>query len=127
MATKAPLSQAGEQPSDRRRLFLVLGASALLLIGGLAGFGLGRHPTTRVSTGLLHSSGYQADVEAGGWTYNVPFDVQSWSYQSSSIPHAGSVPPCVRRPGDREVTFGWVPASEGGASWRQVVWVACPG
>jgi hypothetical protein len=129
MAIETPSGQPAEHrgaTGARQKRLMALGVVALMLAGVAAGYRLGHGSSTHVLTGQLHSSGYQADVSVGGWTYNVPFDVETWSYENSNVLHEGDVPPCVRRPGNRQVAFGWVWASDQGSSWRQVVWVACP-
>ncbi len=114
-------------PISRRARLLVAGLLALflLLVGGLAGYGLSPSDSTHVTEGRLYSSGFQSDVTAAGWTYAVPLNLSWLSLRDNSL-NEGSSPPCVRARGTRRITFAWVPVDVGGDYWRQVVWVACP-
>ena len=92
---------------------------------GFFSYQAGQHSgqTVTVRHGIAHSSGYQADVESDGWTYNVPLDV-SW-YGGGTF-HEGGTPPCLTKPAGRiPMTFGTVSYYQSGALNRLVVWVRC--
>jgi hypothetical protein len=66
-------------------------------------------------------------VEADGYSYNIPLDVNWIDAQGSW--HGHGRPECLP-PADRAigpVSFGAVDVSRDGRSWRQVVWVSCEG
>jgi|GEM_PF-3187822 len=114
--------------SARTPLRRGLAAAGLVLVVLLAlwgGYTWGqRNPHVSVLTGEAYFSGYQADVQVNGWTYNVPLDV-SWLGAGGAWNDHGR-PACLRV-GRHPLTFGEVPVNLGGTSWRQVVWVSCAG
>ena len=75
-------------------------------------------------TGLPHSAPGAISVEADGWTYSIPMDVK-WVDAQGSL-HDGDRPACLPPEGATgPVRFASVDVTVEGASWRQVVWVAC--
>jgi hypothetical protein len=77
-----------------------------------------------VVNGEAFSSGYQAQATVDGWQYAIPLDIP-WFSQTGGF-HDGGSPACVTK-GLHPITFGYVPVTLDGSSWRQVVWVSCSG
>jgi hypothetical protein len=99
----------------------------LCLIAGLAFVAGERHAgRTMVLTGVPFIGQNQATVTVDGWAYGIAGDV-TW-FDSQGM-HQGSWPSCLRNPAHpAPITFGAIPVSApDGSSWRQVVWVECPG
>jgi len=101
----------------------------LCLIAGLAflaGERRASHPM--VLTGIPAAIGQDdvASVTVNGWTYGISGRV-TW-FDSQGM-HDSSWPSCLSNPARRgQITFGAIPVTApGGGSWRQVVWVRCPG
>jgi hypothetical protein len=97
----------------------------LCLIAGGAFLAGERHGNrTTVLTGIAYTGMDVATVTAGGWSYGVSGNV-TW-FDSQGGEHDGSWPSCLRSIGRRvPITFGAVPVTAPGDSWRQIVWVDC--
>jgi hypothetical protein len=67
-----------------------------------------------------------ATVTVGGWSYGIEGSVTWYDSQGA---HLGSWPSCLSNPNRPvPITFGAIPvAAPEGGTWRQVVWVKCPG
>jgi hypothetical protein len=63
-------------------------------------------------------------VEAGGWTYAIPTQVR-W-VDAAGTWHDGR-PACLEPGMLSNIRFATVEVTIEGATWRPVVWVACPG
>jgi hypothetical protein len=118
------LSNVGNRGKPFRRLALGVCAAAVLVLAGFGGYSLwGSGSSVTVVTGDAFSSGYQAQATVDGWQYNIPLDV-IW-YSATGGFHEGGVPTCLTK-GLHPISFGYVPVTLAGTSWRQVVWVSCP-
>jgi hypothetical protein len=120
--------------ADRRapwRVYAVLVLAALIVVGGLLGYVLGRGATSKTSvttvTGVAYTNAsHQTVVTTGGWTYNVPRGVAWVNSQGSEVDGSGP-PPCLRPGRSAPITFGMTPVVVGGSAIgiRAVVWVEC--
>ncbi len=103
--------------------------SLLLALGIGGGYLLGtRQPDVTVLTGTFYVGAQMASGQVDGWWYGMEADVSEWE-DAAGIWHEDGWPDCLNRVGsDQTITFGYVPVSlSGGVSWREVVWVSCPG
>jgi hypothetical protein len=120
------LSNVGQARSKPlRRLALAVCVAAILVLAGFGGYSLwGGGSSQTVVSGEAFSSGAQAEATVDGWQYNIPLDV-NW-YSTTGGFHEGGPPTCLTK-GLHLISFGYVPVTLEGSSWRQVVWVSCPG
>lgn len=83
--------------------------------------GHGNHQTVTTRTGVAYASPYQAAVQTGGWTYDIPLRVRWFASQGSM--QYGSRPSCLPAYRRSWIVFGTVDVSAIGQ--RAVVWVRC--
>ena len=98
-----------------------------LAVGGTS-YVVGTHHRgagTHVATGYAYATPLQISAFSGGWSYDIPLDVQ-WVGTVGGW-HQGSRPACLpAATGRTPVKFGWVPVhAPGHVGWRTVVWVDC--
>jgi hypothetical protein len=104
-------------------------AAAIALFACLAavlGFAVGEHhqPRMTVLRGVAYVGVDEASVVVGGWAYGIDGTGNlSWVDAQGTI-HTNGWPACLT-PGNDPITFGEVPVTLDGATWRQVVWVDC--
>ena len=121
----AGLTKAIGLNSKPSRVFVAF--VVLCLIAGLAflaGERRASHPM--VLSGVPVIGQNVATVTVNGWSHGI---VGSVTWFDSQGMHEGTWPSCLRNPARRvPITFGAIPVTApGGSSWRQVVWVDCPG
>jgi hypothetical protein len=110
---------------NSKAIRVVVAFVVLCLIAGWAFLAGERHGNrTTVLTGIAYTGMDVATVTVGGWSYGVSGNV-TW-FDSQGAEHDGSWPSCLRSIGRRvPITFGAVPVTAPGDSWRQIVWVDC--
>lgn len=124
-----PNQESSATPAGRRRpnlvVALVLVALSAGAVGAVAGYVVrGRQPAVAVRIGSPHSTPFQVSIQADGWVYDVPLNVQ-WRDATGGW-HEGIRPTCLPPDGELPpVKFATVNVNGPGPSWRQVVWVDC--
>jgi hypothetical protein len=117
------LPNVGNRGKTLRRLALGVCVAVILVLAGFGSYSLwGGGPSVTVLDGVAFSSGYQAQATVDGWQYNIPLDV-NW-YSATGGFHEGGDPACLTK-GLHPISFGYVPVTLEGTSWRQLVWVSC--
>jgi hypothetical protein len=97
----------------------------VVVLAGFLGYTRGEHDgrTVTVSSGLAYATTMQAEVTAGGWSYNIPLDI-TW-YSADGTKNLGSRPSCLPPNQRTSLTFGYVSYYADGALNRTIVWVRC--
>ncbi|HEV2122473.1 MAG TPA: hypothetical protein VGW38_06835 [Chloroflexota bacterium] len=105
---------------------LAAGAVAVALVGALVGFWFGSARNDAFETvGTAYSTKSQIGLEAEGWSYNIPLDVQ-WR-DAAGTWHEGGRPECLP-PSNTSlegIRVTAVPVEVRGAGFRHVVAVHC--
>lgn len=110
-----------------QRVILASVVGALLISLGVGGgYLLGtRRSDVTVLAGTFYSGAKEAGGQVDGWWYGIKASVPEWE-DATGTWHQDGWPDCLNRVGYHRITFGYIPVGlPSGASWREVVWVAC--
>jgi len=112
-----------------RRTTWAAAIAAIALFACLAavlGFAAGAHhqPGMTVLKGVAYVGLDEASVAVGGQVYGFAGTGNLTWVDAQGTIHTSGWPACLP-PGHDPITFGAVPVTADGMSWRQVVWVDC--
>jgi hypothetical protein len=111
---------------DLRWMTALLAVAVAAAFGGYL-VGVGR-PTVSIHTGMAHSGATEISVRGeDGWVYDVPLELY-WT-DSNGIWHENGRPDCLPPTNGvvGPITFAATQVTQGGVSWRPVIWVSCRG
>lgn len=108
----------------RRATVALVGVAAAVIGCSMSAPDEGPSANVTILTGLGDAAVDSIIVEAGGWTYAVPTQVR-W-VDAAGTWHDGR-PACLEAGMVSQIRFATVEVTIDGATWRPVVWVACPG